>query len=252
MESLFKLRGKVAFITGSTRGIGWESARILAQNGASIILNGVENSDYLIKRVQEIKDLFHVDADGFLFDVGDPDGVKECYKGIFKKHKRLDILINNAGILEDSLLGMITPENIEKIFRVNVRGVILNMQYASRLMVRNRGGSIINISSIIGRVGNEGQVVYGGSKAAVIGITLSAAKELAPMNIRVNAIAPGFINTDMVRSLPPEKFEEKIKSIKMKRIGTPEDIANAALFFASDLSSYVTGQVLGVDGGMLI
>lgn len=252
MESILNLNGKVTFVTGSTRGIGWASAQILAQHGATVILNGTSNSDLLNQRVEEIKNLHGVEADRFLGDVGDPAAVKECYASIFKKYKRLDILVNNAGIMEDSLLGMITLQNIEKTFRVNVSGVILNMQYAARLMARNQSGSIINLSSIVGRFGNAGQVVYGGSKAAVIGITLSAAKELAPMNIRVNAIAPGFIDTDMVRQLPRDKFEERLQSIKMKRIGTPEDIAKAVLFFASDLSSYVTGQVLGVDGGMLI
>ena len=119
-------------------------------------------------------------------------------------------------------------------------------------MVRNRSGSIINMTSIIGVRGNEGQAVYSASKAALIGLTLSAAKELAPHNIRVNAVAPGFIDTDMTRALPREKFEERVRSVKMGRIGTPQDIANAVLFLASDLSAYITGQILGVDGGMLV
>jgi 3-oxoacyl-[acyl-carrier protein] reductase len=126
------------------------------------------------------------------------------------------------------------------------------VQEASRLMSRHKSGSIINMTSIIGRFGNEGQAVYGASKAALIGLTISAAKELARHNIRVNAVAPGFINTDMVKQLTEQKYDERIKSIKMGRIGEPEDVANAILFLASDLSSYVTGQVLGVDGGMLI
>lgn len=252
MESGLTLQGKVALVTGSTRGIGWASAQALARHGATVLLNGVANQDLLRQRVQEIKTGFGVEADGFLCDVGDSTGVKDCYATVFKKYRRLDILVNNAGLLDDNLLGMVTVSNVEKIFHVNVQGVILNMQYASRLMARNQSGSIVNLTSIIGRVGNAGQVVYGGSKAAVIGITLSAAKELAPMNIRVNAIAPGFIDTDMVRQLPRDKYEERLRSIKMGRIGTPEDVAKAVLFFASDLSQYVTGQVLGVDGGMLI
>ena len=252
MASILNLEGKIAFVTGSTRGIGWASARMLAAHGAQVILNGLSDEALLRQRMDELQAETGREADGYLFDVGSPDAVKECYAAIFKKHKRLDILVNNAGLLEDSLLGMVTPQNIEKIFHVNVQGVILNMQYGSRLMARNKSGSIINLSSIIGRQGNAGQVVYGGSKAAVIGITTSAAKELAATNIRVNAIAPGFIETDMVRGLPPAKFEERLQSIKMQRIGTPEDIAKAVLFFASDLSTYVTGQVLGVDGGMLI
>jgi 3-oxoacyl-[acyl-carrier protein] reductase len=252
MALIFNLEGKVAFVTGSTRGIGWAAARILARHGATVILNGLSNNDLLQQRIEELRDEYGGEVDGFLFDVGSPDAVKECYGAIFKKFKRLDVLVNNAGILEDSLLGMVSHKSIEKTFHVNVQGVILNMQYASRLMARNQSGSIVNMSSIIGRYGNAGQVVYGGSKAAVIGVTLSAAKELAPSNIRVNAIAPGFIDTDMVHQLPPAKFEERMSSIKMNRIGRPEDIANAVLFLVSDLSSYVTGQVLGVDGGMLI
>jgi 3-oxoacyl-[acyl-carrier protein] reductase len=251
MGSIFNLERKVAFVTGSTRGIGWATARILARHGTTVILNGFSNNDLLQQRIKELKGDYGGEADGFLFDVGCPDAVKECYGTIFKKFKRLDILVNNAGILGDSLLGMVTPQIIENVFHVNVQGVILNMQYASRLMARNQSGSIVNISSVLGRYGNAGQVVYGGSKAAVIGITLSAAKELAPSNIRVNAIAPGFIDTDMVRGLPPAKFEERMQSIKMKRIGTPEDISKSILFFVSDLSTYVTGQVLSVDGGML-
>jgi 3-oxoacyl-[acyl-carrier protein] reductase len=147
---------------------------------------------------------------------------------------------------------MVTHEQIEKTFSINTFGVLYVAQYAARLMSRNKSGSIINISSIIGTNGNEGQTVYGGSKAAVIGITQSLAKELAPNNIRVNAIAPGFIDTDMTRQLPKDKYQERMESIKMGRIGKPEDIANTALFLASDLSAYVTGQVIGVDGGMLI
>lgn len=252
MESLLTLHNKVAFVTGSSRGIGWASAQILAQHGATVLLNSVSSQDLLEKRVAEIRAKYNTGAECFVFDAGNPGAVKDCYASIFKKYKRLDILVNNAGIIEDSLLGMVTPENIEKTFHVNVQGVILNMQYASRLMTRNKSGSIINLSSIIGRFGNAGQIVYGGSKSAVIGITLSAAKELAPSNIRVNAIAPGFIDTDMTRQLPDEKQQEAMKTIKMNRIGKPEDIAAAVLFLASDMSSYVTGQVLGVDGGMLI
>ncbi len=252
MESLLTLNGKVALVTGSTRGIGWACANVLAQHGATVLLNGRTNADLLHARVEEIKSKYSIEAEGLPFDVGSPDAVKESYGQIFKMFKRLDILVNNAGILDDNLLGMVSPQNIAQTFRVNVEGVILNMQYASRLMARNRSGSIVNLSSIIGRVGNTGQVVYGSSKAAVIGMTLSAAKELAPANIRVNAVAPGFIDTDMTRQLPSDKYQERFASIRMKRIGTPQDVAKAVLFLASDLSTYITGQILGVDGGMII
>ncbi len=252
MTSIFNLEGKIAFITGSTRGMGWATAKLFIEFGATVILNGVHSQELLDQRCEELKKTYNVDSDGFLFDVGDLDAAQNAYNSIFKKFKRLDILVNNAGILEDNLIGMISKENIQSTFGTNTTGIINNLQLAARLMSRNNSGSIINISSLVGRVGNEGQVVYGGSKAAVIGITLSAARELAPKNIRVNAIAPGFINTDFIKPLPKEKYEERLKSIKMKRIGQPEDVAKATLFFASDLSSYITGQILGVDGGMIL
>jgi 3-oxoacyl-[acyl-carrier protein] reductase len=178
--------------------------------------------------------------------------VRDLYAQIFKRYKRVDILVNNAGVLEDSLVGMVSPAALAKTFHVNVNGVIFNIQYASRMMARQRRGSIVNVSSIIGQSGNAGQTVYGGSKAAVIGITLSAAKELASSGIRVNAVAPGFIETDMTSALPPEKYRERTLSIKMGRVGVADDVANAILFLVSDMSAYVTGQVLGVNGGMLI
>jgi 3-oxoacyl-[acyl-carrier protein] reductase len=252
MKSSFDLENKVAFITGSTRGIGWATAKLFAEHGAAVILNGVSSQENLDKRVDEIKSEFKVDCEGYLFDAGDVEALKNFYNQVFKKYKKLDILVNNAGILDDNLVGMISTDNIDRTINTNLRAVIYNLQYAARLMQRNKSGSIINIASIVALNGNEGQVVYGSSKAAVIGITRSASKELAPHKIRVNALAPGFINTDLIKNIPKSIYEERLKSIKMKRIGEPEDVAKAALFFASDLSEYVTGQVLGVDGGMII
>lgn len=155
-------------------------------------------------------------------------------------------------MLDDALLGMINVERMSNTFAVNTEAVINHMQYAARLMMRQKSGSIINVSSIMGRYGDAGQVVYSASKAALIGATYSAAKELAPHNIRVNAVAPGFIETNMVKDLSRDSYSKRIEQIKMKRAGTPEEVANTILFFASDLSSYVTGQVIGVDGGMVI
>jgi len=252
MESIFNLQGKVGIVTGATRGIGWSIAQALARKGMNLILNSISNQELLNERINELKENFKIEADGFLFDVSDPNSVKECYNQIFKKYKRLDVLVNNAGIMKDALIPMISSEMIDRILDVNVKGVIYNLQYASRLMGRNKSGSIINVASIIGRVGNEGQVVYSASKSAVIGLTYSAAKELAPQNIRVNAIAPGFIETDMIKAVPPDNFNKISENIKMKRLGTPDDIAKSVLYLASDLSNYVTGQVLGVDGGMLV
>jgi 3-oxoacyl-[acyl-carrier protein] reductase len=252
MESVLNLDGKIAFVTGSTRGIGLAAARILARCGCTVVINGAHNEQHLQQRAAELQSEFMVECIGLPADAADPAAVRACYAEIFRRYHRLDILVNNAGILRDALLGMASPELINEVFSVNALGAIHHLQEASRLMSRNRSGSIVNVSSIVGRVGNQGQTVYAASKAAVIGLTLAAAKELAPLNIRVNAVAPGFIQTEMTGALPAKHYSERLASVKMGRIGQPEDVANAILFFASALSEYVTGQVLGVDGAMLI
>lgn len=245
------LSGKYALITGANRGIGKAIAEIFARNRCNIIANG-RTEGSLDELAAKLKDQYKIQFSPFYFDVSDPDQVKNSFKELIKITKDLDIVVNNAGVLDNNLLGMVNNKIINDVFSVNTFAIIYIMQYASRLMMKNQKGSIINISSIVGVSGNAGQVVYSGSKSALLGITKSAAKELATYNIRVNAIAPGFIDTDMIRSLSPEKYKERLDSIKMKRIGTTEDVANCALFLASDLSSYITGQVIGVDGGMLI
>jgi 3-oxoacyl-[acyl-carrier protein] reductase len=244
------LEGKVAFVTGSTRGIGWGIAERFARAGAIVVIHG-RAPDRVAERVAALRDAGAV-ASGTVGDVAEPGCASSALREIFREHGRLDVLVNNAGFLEDAYLGMIAADTAKRLFEVNALGVLHMMQGASRLMARGGGGSIVNIASIVGSVGNAGQVAYAGSKAAVIGMTKSAAKELASRGVRVNAIAPGFIATDMTESLPPEVYAERVASITMGRAGTPEDVAGAAMFFASDLSAYVTGQVLGVDGGMLI
>lgn len=154
--------------------------------------------------------------------------------------------------MEDATLQMVKPEAIENIYSTNVYGTIYPSQQAIKPLIRNKGGSIINLTSIIGTNGNKGQTVYGSSKSAIIGFTKSLSKELAPLNIRVNAIAPGFIDTDMTKGMDENFYKKNISSIGMQRIGKPEDVARLALFLASDLSSYITGQIIGVDGGMII
>jgi 3-oxoacyl-[acyl-carrier protein] reductase len=246
------LAGKICLITGATRGIGLAATRLFAQHGAQVVLVG-RDANELAQRVAEINDTCDSDiATSLICDISDDAAVKVLFQAVFKRYKRLDVLLSNAGVLDDALLGMVNRPQIERVFGTNTFGLIYCAQYASRLMARSGGGSIINIASIIGTNGNAGQAVYGGSKAAVLGITKSLAKELAPHQIRVNAIAPGFIDTAMTRGLPEAKFVERMGSIAMGRIGTPEDVANTALFLASDLSTYVTGQCIGVDGGMLI
>jgi 3-oxoacyl-[acyl-carrier protein] reductase len=175
--------------------------------------------------------------------------VEQSAKLIFQQFKRLDIVVNNAGVLSDAYIGMISDEMIQTVLNTNLVSVIKVTQTMARLMKRQKAGSIVNLSSIIGRRGNVAQLVYGASKAGVIGATLSAAKELAPSGVRVNAVAPGFIDTPMTANLPDEARDRIVSAIGMGRIGTAEDIADVILFLASDLSRYVTGQVVGVDGG---
>lgn len=244
------LEGKLALITGASKGIGRATAVTFAQAGANLVIAGRDEEALaeLAKELEEIGSEVTIAS----YDVTDPAVIKANFQTIIKKYKKLDILVNNAGMLEDALMGMISTSQIENTMATNLNSVIHHMQLGARLMQRQKSGSIINVSSIIGRVGNAGQVVYGASKAGVIGASLSAAKELAQYNIRVNSIAPGFIETDMARQLSPDKFQERMDSIAMKRIGQPEEVAQAILFLASDMASYVTGQVIGVDGGMLV
>lgn len=246
------LPDKIALITGATRGIGFATATTFAQQGAHVFLSGRSSTTLEDARERLSCAVPGARISTLVLDVTQPDSVRDAFQALFKQTKRLDILVANAGVLDDALIGMVTRDQVDHVFGANTFGVLYCAQYASRLMARNKRGSIITLSSIIGSNGNIGQAVYAGSKAAVIGITKSLAKELAPQNIRVNAIAPGFIDTDMARSIGPDKFSERIASIKMGRIGSADEVANVALFLASDLSSYVTGQLIGVDGGMLI
>ena len=245
------LSGKTVLITGASRGIGRAIAERFAAEGATLFLavRDLAPGQALAHQLQAEQGIA---CHAFSCDVADAEAVKRLFRTLFSHSKTLDVLVNNAGVLDDALIGMVTPTQVERTFASNSFSVLYCSQYAARMMQRAGGGSIINLSSIIGRVGNAGQAVYGGSKAAVIGMTQSLAKELAPQQIRVNAIAPGFIDTDMAHSLPEEKFQQRLQSIAMGRIGSADEVAKVALFLASGLSSYVTGQVIGVDGGMLI
>lgn len=250
--STIQLDGRVAIVTGGSKGIGLSVSRTFAAHGAHLIIGGYSDEKSLQKCAEAITDEYGVNVYTVFGDVCDSAVSSTAVKTAFKYFKRLDILVNNAGVLDDSLIGMISNDVIDRVLSTNIKGVINFTQDSARLMARNDGGSIINMSSIIGRVGNSGQLVYSASKAAVIGATLSSAKELASKNIRVNAIAPGYIDTDMIAHLEQSTDRQRRASIPMARIGTPQDVADTALFLASDLSTYVTKQVINVDGGMLI
>ncbi len=245
------LTGKTAIITGASRGIGEATAKLFAANGADLILLSRD-----VERLETLKNTlvseFAIDVNYFAVDIMLDDSIKAAFKSIRALGKKVEILVNNAGIMEDAVLQMVKPELIDKIYQTNVFGLFKVSQLAIKLMIRNRRGSIINLTSIIGTNGNKGQTIYGSSKSAVIGFTKSLSKELAPLNIRVNAVAPGFIDTDMTAGMDPEFYKKNIESIGMGRIGIPEDVAKVNLFLASDLTEYVTGQVIGVDGGMII
>lgn len=246
------LKDRVALITGAARGIGMATAGLFALHGATVIMTGRNLASLEHAREKLVEGNPTANISSLFCDVSDDRSVRDAFHVVFKEFKRLDVLVSNAGVLEDALIGMVSASQIQRVFDTNAYGVLYCAQYAARLMARSKAGSIINVSSIIGANGACGQAVYAGSKAAVIGITKSLAKELAPGNIRVNAIAPGFIDTDMARSIAPDKFQERIASVRMGRIGSPDEVARVALFLASDLASYVTGQTIGVDGGMLI
>jgi 3-oxoacyl-[acyl-carrier protein] reductase len=242
------LEGRVALITGASRGIGAAIARAFAAEGATLLL--CARSEGVETLAREL-DAANRPVRAMRGDVGDPAFARELITSARRQHGRLDVLVNNAGILRQGLIGMTTTDQMRELLDVNVLAVMMLTQYASRVMDSRRSPSIVNLASIAGTQGMEGVSAYAASKAAVVGYTLATAKELAPKGIRVNAVAPGFIDTDMVRGVAPDWYERRLQSIRMGRIGTPDDVAGVVVFLASDLARYVTGQVIGVDGGMM-
>ena len=240
------LRNKVCIITGSARGIGKAIAELFADEGAEVVVNDRRQGSADIWIAQnENKDRFHP----YYFDITDPSEVRSNVMAIKKELGHIDVLVNNAGVEFNELIGMISRENMEKMFHVNVYGTIEMIQAVGRIMARNEnGGSIINISSMVGLRGNPGQLVYSATKGAVIALTKTAAKELAPKKIRVNSIAPGLTQTDMMDRVDLEKLQGRINNIAMGRIAKPNDIAGGCLLLASDFAGYISGQILPVDG----
>ncbi|SUY33241.1 3-ketoacyl-ACP reductase [Clostridium perfringens] len=245
------LKDKVAIVTGGTRGIGRAIALKLADNGANIVIN-YRNSD---KEAEELKAILEekgvkvltVKCD--ISNFQDSKNLMDKCKEVFGK---IDILVNNAGITKDTLIMRMKEEDFDSVIDVNLKGTFNCAKHASAIMLKQRFGKIINMTSVVGIAGNAGQVNYAASKAGVIGLTKSLAKELGSRGITVNAVAPGFINTDMTASLSEKVKEEASKNIPLKRLGDPEDVANLVGFLASDAANYITGQVINVDGGMVM
>ena len=243
------LTGKTAIVTGGSRGIGKAVCLELARRGCNIVLSFAGNTAAADQTVAECQAL-GVQALAVQGNVADADAVKALFDAALKQFGAVDILVNNAGITRDNLLMLLKEEDFDAVVDTNLKGTFLCMKAAVRPMMKQRHGRIISLSSVVGLHGNAGQVNYAATKAGVIGMTKSLAKELAGRSITVNAVAPGFIDTDMTAVLPEKAKEAILASIPMARLGAAEDVANAVAFLASDEAGYITGQVLAVDGGM--
>ncbi|HRU39096.1 MAG TPA: 3-oxoacyl-[acyl-carrier-protein] reductase [Candidatus Goldiibacteriota bacterium] len=242
------ISGKIAIVTGGAQGIGEAISLTLAREGASVAVIDV-NLEKAAETAANIRKL-GVESEAYKADVSKPAEVDEVTDKIIDKFKRIDILVNNAGITRDNLLIRMTEQEWDLVIAINLKGTFNFTKSVGKIMMKQRAGSIINISSVIGLMGNAGQTNYAATKAGVIGITKSVAKELGARNVRVNAICPGYIKTAMTDKLSEEIRNKMIEFIPAKAMGTPQDVANAALFLASDLSSYITGETIRVDGGM--
>lgn len=238
-----------ALVTGGSRGIGRAIAQTLASDGFQVLLTYVsrpEEAESVVAAIQNAGG----QARAFRLDVGDPSSITEFFAAEIKNRVNLSVLVNNAGITKDGFLVRMKDEDFDAVLNVNLRGAFTCTREAAKIMSKNRYGRIVNITSVVGQMGNAGQINYASAKAGLLGLTKSCAKELAARNITVNAVAPGFIETDMTSSLSDEVRAEYAQGIPLRRMGTAQEVAHAVAFLASDKASYITGQVLAVNGGM--
>lgn len=246
-----QLTGKTAIVTGGARGIGKSIAMTLAAAGANIVINYTRSSKEAEEVVEEAKKI-GVSALAVKADVSKNDEIENLVKEVLNQFGSIDILVNNAGITRDNLLIRMSEEDFQAVIDINLKGAFICTKHVSKVMMKQRTGKIINIASVVGVMGNAGQSNYAASKAGLIGFTKSIAKELAKRNINVNAVAPGYIETDMTASLPEKVREAFMINIPMARGGLPQDVANVVLFLSSEYSDYITGQVINIDGGMVM
>jgi 3-oxoacyl-[acyl-carrier protein] reductase len=247
---MMNFKGKTVIITGAARGIGFSIAETFTNMQATVFV--IDLADEFVQNAVQILREKNPSVFGFTADVTNGEKISEIFQQIVKEHGSLDILINNAGITKDGLLMKMKESDWDLVMSVNLKGAFICTQKASRFMLKQKNGIIINMASVIGLMGNAGQANYAASKGGIIAFTKSCAKEFASRNIRVNAIAPGFIATEMTKNLPEEIIQKYAESIPLNRMGTPQDVANACLFLASDYANYITGQTIQVDGGLIM
>ena len=245
-----RFEGKTALITGSQRGLGFEMAKHFAAEGANIVLTDI--SDSVIDAAKELEKEFSIKSIGLKCDVANSDDCSSAIKKAVETFSKIDILVNNAGITKDNLVLRMSEKDFDDVISVNLKGAFLMCKAASRAMLKRKSGRIVNISSVVGQMGNAGQANYSASKAGLIGLTKSLAREFSSRNILVNAVAPGFIMTRMTEDLKEEAKDSLLKMIPLKRFGKAEDVAKAVLFLASEESSYITGQIIAVNGGIYL
>ncbi len=249
MSGCNQLNGKVAVVTGGSRGIGKAISKALGAKGAFVVVNYARGKEAAEETVKEIC-AAGGQARSYGFDIADSEAVNVAFKEIIAEHGNISILVNNAGIAVDGLLMRSSDEDWEKTLKVNLFGAFYCSRAVAKSMLKAKGGRIINLSSVIGQMGNAGQVAYASSKSALLGFTKSLAKELGSRNITVNAIAPGYIETDMTAAMTEEQRGAMLNAIPLKRLGQVEDIAGVVSFLASDSAAYITGEVIAVNGGL--